>query len=359
MHRCDGVYRLHVCQKKSQYFGYITADHLDGDKISYAEQASAGKVILVLPGSRNEGPLILQSLNIQGSEYTKGRECIYLELHDHDVDSIVNLYPKCIRANKQIEKVKVEFVLKHSYFKRLHKAIDQLSDEVISKLVPCNPSDFSIQELNGYAPVCTHMIKMVKEIVFLDRDREKGNIPNSQMSALCKILQIDSQCKAPVLIVGSFGTGKTRLLARTAYQTLYNDRSAKVLVCAHHQRSVDSLMEDYFLKMIKEGWKCNTMVRLIPEGWHSQYKHEYEDYYKTISQMKVLDKSSLKLVLTTFSSSLLLLQCVGKGHFTHILLDEGAQSREPETIAPLCLANKNTKIVIAGDHKQVCKFLKY
>ena len=354
MHRCDGVYQLHVCQKKSQYFGYITADHLDGDKISYAEQASEEKVTLMLPGSRNEGPLILQSLNIQEFEYTKGCECIYIQLYHHDIKSIVNLYPDCIRANKQIEKVEVTFVLKHSYFEQLHKAIDQLSDKVISKLVPCNPSDFSIQEPNGC--VCTDMKQMVKEIVFLDG--EKGNIPNSQMSALCKILQINS-CKAPVLIVGSFGTGKTRLLARTAYQILHNDRNAKVLVCAHHQKSVESLMENYFLKMIKEGWKCNTMVRLIPEGWHYHYKREYDqDYYKTISQTKALDKSSLKLVLTTFSSSLLLLRCVGKGHFTHILLDEGAQSREPETIAPLCLANKNTKIVIAGDHKQVRNFFK-
>jgi hypothetical protein len=28
--------------------------------------------------------------------------------------------------------------------------------------------------------------------------------------------------------------------------------------------------------------------------------------------------------------------------------------REPEAVAPLCLANSNTMIVIAGDHHQVC-----
>jgi len=38
--------------------------------------------------------------------------------------------------------------------------------------------------------------------------------------------------------------------------------------------------------------------------------------------------------------------------FTHILLDEGAQTREPEVIAPLSMAGKNTKIVIAGDQNQ-------
>ncbi len=41
------------------------------------------------------------------------------------------------------------------------------------------------------------------------------------------------------------------------------------------------------------------------------------------------------------------------GFFTHILLDEGAQAREPEAVAPLSLATKDTKIVIAGDPQQV------
>jgi len=39
--------------------------------------------------------------------------------------------------------------------------------------------------------------------------------------------------------------------------------------------------------------------------------------------------------------------------FTHILIDEGAQTREPEAVAPLGLADDNAKIVIAGDHLQV------
>ena len=42
-----------------------------------------------------------------------------------------------------------------------------------------------------------------------------------------------------------------------------------------------------------------------------------------------------------------------KGLFTHILLDEAAQAMESETIMPLALATKNTRIVLAGDHMQV------
>lgn len=44
------------------------------------------------------------------------------------------------------------------------------------------------------------------------------------------------------------------------------------------------------------------------------------------------------------------------GFFTHILLDEAAQAMECETIMPLALATKNTRIVLAGDHMQVNAF---
>ena len=45
------------------------------------------------------------------------------------------------------------------------------------------------------------------------------------------------------------------------------------------------------------------------------------------------------------------------GHFTHILIDEAAQALECETIMPLVLADRDTRIVLAGDHMQVCPSL--
>ena len=60
------------------------------------------------------------------------------------------------------------------------------------------------------------------------------------------------------------------------------------------------------------------------------------------------------VVATTLLSALHLCQLFPPGFFTHILLDEGAQCREPEAIAPLSLALDNTQIVIAGDSNQVC-----
>lgn len=47
------------------------------------------------------------------------------------------------------------------------------------------------------------------------------------------------------------------------------------------------------------------------------------------------------------------------GHFTHILLDEAAQAMECEAIMPLALASTDTRIVLAGDHMQVCFTKRY
>ena len=324
--------------------GFITAKDLDGDKIAYAKQASEGIVMLFpAPGKRKKLKL---ELSIIDSDFTKGLEKIYVGLQFGDVLLLENFVPETSALN-----CNAQFILKHSYFERLSKGIKNLTTEVINtKLMP-DVSNFSDET---HKSSDTQVDSYLKEFISL----EKGeNMPhNAQMFALHRILNSDSS-KAPLLVIGSFGAGKTRLLARAAYQILRNDRQAKVLVCAHHQRSVDSMIENYFGKMIEAGWRFeDKLVRLIPEG-HYNSRPEYTKYYLTVKQLK--DKfhrkplKHLRLVLSTFSSAFSLYFFLRSDHFTHILLDEGAQSREPESIIPFCLANERTQIIIAGDHMQV------
>ena len=69
--------------------------------------------------------------------------------------------------------------------------------------------------------------------------------------------------------------------------------------------------------------------------------------------------SKFQLIISTFGQALHLAeQLLHRGSlgdwFTHILIDEGGLTREPEAIAPLSLCRSNTVIAIAGDHRQVC-----
>lgn len=78
----------------------------------------------------------------------------------------------------------------------------------------------------------------------------------------------------------------------------------------------------------------------------------FDYYYNT----ELFSTISYIVVTVYFIISLVLLICCYlclTGFFTHILLDEAAQAMECETIMPLALANKNTRIVLAGDHMQV------
>ena len=350
MSLCD-----HVSAKYSEEvhvrFGFLTADHLDGDKVAYAEQYSEGIILLQLCNvSATKTIHIHADIVYKPYKNKKGKEVIHLGFNETNVAVIIKLYPAIKRKNGEVSSVIATFVLNYSYFDKLHRAIDQLPDEVLKKIMPDSTSDFT---LSGTVHSNTSMMQCVREFVFLDQPRETEHVyPTPQLYALYKIINSDCS-KAPVLAVGSFGTGKTQVLARAAYQILHNDSHAKVLICAAHNASVDSLVENYFGEMIKAGWYFGkSLVRLIPQIGY-QHNEEYWKYYKTPKQLRSMSKQSLKLIVATFSTSLHLLECLGESYFTHILLDEGAQVREPEAIIPLCLANKNTKIIITGDHKQV------
>ncbi|EPY86444.1 hypothetical protein CB1_000313047 [Camelus ferus] len=111
----------------------------------------------------------------------------------------------------------------------------------------------------------------------------------------------------PVLIIGPYGTGKTFTLAQA-------------------------------VKHILQQQETST---------HSTFQMpQKEDILKH------------RVVVVTLNTSQYLCQLdLEPGFFTHILLDEAAQAMECETIMPLALATKSTRIVLAGDHMQLSPFV--
>eukprot|EP00731_Ephydatia_muelleri_P026076 Em0018g176a len=86
-----------------------------------------------------------------------------------------------------------------------------------------------------------------------------------------------------------------------------------------------------------------------------------KQYYQTVPQFisKLIRPVTTKklLVICTFHDSLVLARELKEQQqslfFMYILMDEGAQAREAEAVAPLCMANESTRVVIAGDCQQV------
>ena len=161
-------------------------------------------------------------------------------------------------------------------------------------------------------------------------------LDSCQEHALSTIIR--STPGAPVLVTGPFGTGKTRILARAAYEILKLGEKTRVLICAHHQASVDTFV-DILANLVDN----NEMIRIMPNKfYHSLTRQNYPHLFATKAQ-------SQRLIITTLG----ILRINYYPRFSHILIDEGAQTREPEIIGPLRFAIDSTKIIITGDHLQV------
>ena len=319
-------------------FGYI--DSSDGDTLSHASQASEGSYIILdkqssvyvkhvfarVPFIANYNAIIIAFDEEQHKKLVKSK---FFTKHDYNF------------------RAEVKFELKHFYFTGLHESVDHLSREVVRRLIPTDSVLYSGKKADPYE--VDHAVGDTYAKMKLD---------DVQMEALHRIL--NSSSALPVLVAGPFGTGKTRLLARAAYEIL-RDPSRRVLICAHHQASADTFVE-YFGEMRQNKMYPFGMIRMIAfESYRSDTRGKYNDFFKTRHDLTQEHFESSRLVITTFSTASRLYkkmpQEMRKEFFTDILLDEGAQSREPETVGPLGLAGRSTKIVIAGDHCQVCLYI--
>lgn len=314
---CSLQHPPHVFDDKDSYYycyGFISGD--DGDVLAYAKQASEGSLIIlnesiqiktehvraVIPGDLNPNSIAF------GLKRREAQKVTSRQLYIHP------------------NSLQVKFEVKHLYFDGLRQALSKLTDAGVQKMVPqiCDFANTSAEPFMCGKPPYPEL-----------------NLDNYQRRALFTILNCSPG--APVLVTGPFGTGKTRLLVRAAYEILRIPGN-RVLMCAHHQNSVDTFI-DYFGKI---SWRKKVVRIVLNKNYVIKNKPKYPQFFKARSKLQNLD--NYDLVATTLGTSHRLNnQC----EFTYILIDEGAQTREPETISPLCFATMHTKVVIAGDHLQV------
>ncbi|XP_052513157.1 probable helicase with zinc finger domain isoform X3 [Budorcas taxicolor] len=134
----------------------------------------------------------------------------------------------------------------------------------------------------------------------------------------------------PVLIIGPYGTGKTFTLAQ-AVKHILQQQETRVYFRNRWVKTVHPVVHQY----------C-----LISSAHSTFQMPQKEDILKH------------RVVVVTLNTSQYLCQLdLDPGFFTHILLDEAAQAMECETIMPLALATRHTRVVLAGDHMQLSPFV--
>ena len=334
--RCDGVYNTTYQSVDGIVHG--TIEGMISTQVAYVRQTAAS-VKLSLPASmRTPAHTIKADLELANLSHEQADDTVYFTIVDTCHIQIIKRYCPNLSRSTMSLCCTVQFVLRHQHFASFHKSLDNLQPHVISKLVPRSVDlNFSLKEIGNL------LRPNIKEL--------KPKLDSEyQLIALKKVLGCSSN--AIFLVTGPFGTGKTMLLATAAYNFLMiPDIKARVLICTCHTQSADAYINDYFGPMVdRRILNGNALLRLI--GKSNPTTHVKSSYYWCVKSSESADIRELKqkqLVVTTFIST----QQLKGATYTHILIDEGAQGREPEAVAPLALADKHTKIIVAGDHLQV------
>ena len=320
---------------------------MNTDKIAYVTQASECAFVV----SQIEDIPYEVKLEIMKENYEHSDEKLYVAFEEKDSGKLSQIISSNLpKGEETLHGLTIQFEVKHSYFNSLVKAVNGISYAIINRLLPVS-TDFCrlIEYPDEYF---TSLLANIPRDLTIDR-KDKD-----QFYALRKVLACDLK-SPPVIVNGSFGTGKTRLLAVITNCIIQHGKARKepvrVLICAHHQASADHFIENYFGKMFSRR-RDIELVRLTSNYYTARSRY-FRDLYQTSReyiQSITLPLPQCLVVVTTFLTVPSLSKVPAyQGVFTHILLDEGSQTREPEAIAPLCLAGPGTKLVIAGDSKQV------
>lgn len=185
-----------------------------------------------------------------------------------------------------------------------------------------------------------------------------------QKEAILAITTPVSMTLPPILIIGPYGTGKTFTLAQ-AVKHILRQEETRVLICTHSNSAADLYIKDYLHPYVDAGNSHARPLRVYFRNRWVKTVHPVVQQYCLISGAQVTfqmptreDVLRHRVVVVTLSTSQYLCQLdLEPGLFSHILLDEAAQAMECETIMPFALANKSTRIVLAGDHMQLSPFV--
>ncbi|XP_071507736.1 probable helicase with zinc finger domain [Diadema antillarum] len=265
----------------------------------------------------------------------KSKDSIYLTLSKQCVEDL-NL-----KDNSQI-RVEIQFQLNRLPLCEMHYAVDKVPD--MSILFPDVQNNTKIP----WTPNKQWSDKLDMQM------------NSKQREAIVAMTTPLNHQLPPIFLVGPYGTGKTYTLAH-ATRLILQQPNTRILICTHSNSAADLYIRDYFHSFVESGNTAARPLRIYFKDRWVQTVHPVVRLYCSLSESEdrfVMpsreEVEKYRVIVATLSTSRFLTHLkLESGYFTHILLDEAAQAMECETVMPLALANKNTRIVLAGDYMQI------
>ncbi|CAL5397419.1 unnamed protein product [Camellia sinensis] len=258
-------------------------------------------------------------------------------IHRIEADDVLLKFSKNFHMNYQVGVLyNIRFSYNRVNMRRLYHAVQAAEGLDTNFLFPSQSTK--------------RLIKMTQIVPFTPLNEE-------QQRAVETILGCEGA--PPYVIHGPPGTGKTMTLVEAILQLYATRKDAHVLVCAASNSAADHILE----KLVNNeavGVKENEIFRLnaTSRSYEDVQANNirfcfFEDFIFKCPPLMAL--MHYRVIISTYmSSSLLYVEGICCGHFSHVFLDEAGQASEPEAMVPISnLCESETVVVLAGDPMQL------
>ncbi|GAA5820987.1 hypothetical protein JCM11251_001910 [Rhodosporidiobolus azoricus] len=163
-----------------------------------------------------------------------------------------------------------------------------------------------------------------------------------------------SHGKAPFVIFGPPGTGKTVTLIETVRQIFHYMPESVLLLTAPSNSAADLLVSRLAPAITPSSMiRLNAPTRAVNSVDAAVKPYCFEQGGTWACPPLAQLKRYRIVVSTCISASILGGVGLQRGHFSHIFVDEAGQATEPQTFLPMSLAGPSTSVILAGDPKQL------
>ncbi|XP_011881496.1 PREDICTED: probable helicase with zinc finger domain [Vollenhovia emeryi] len=343
----------------------LTAHYVlfNSDGSTIAKYTPPGELFAQIPLSRDiledtqSGRLLQRSCNsvLLKLLHKKTKHSVF-EAHIEDKSShsvYVRLSKECVaswnlEAHNELE-VEIQFVLNRLNFCEWHLAVDSLEDIDLVFVDEHHKTDNEI--IRGFLQVDAGNLSILSSLL-LD-----SPLNQEQKQAVTAITLSIKTCSPPVLLLGPFGTGKTFTIAHMLRMLVQNTNN-RILLCTHSNSAADLYIKDFFhvwhiqdkhprLRPVRIYYKLRALNTVHP----TVQKYCLMDQHGRFRDPVAADFQDCGLIVTTLATSSCLMNLQLSP--THIVIDEAAQAMECEALIALSLANRETRLLLAGDQMQL------
>ncbi|XP_011689473.1 PREDICTED: probable helicase with zinc finger domain [Wasmannia auropunctata] len=335
----------------------------DGSTIT--KYTPPGELFAQIPLSRDiledtqSGRLLQRSCNsvLLRLWHKKNTKHDIFEAHIEDKSShsiYVRLSKECVtfwelEAHNELE-VEVQFMLNRLNFCEWHLAVDSLEDmDLVFLMTEQHKTNNEI--IRDFLQVDAGNLSILSSLL-LD-----SPLNHEQKQAVTAITLSIKSSSPPVLLLGPFGTGKTFTIAHMLRMLVLNTNN-RILLCTHSNSAADLYIKEFFhiwyqqdkhprLKPVRIYYKLRSLNTVHPTVLQYCLMDEHGRFRDPVAE----DLQNCGLIVTTLATSSCLMSL--KLSLSHIVIDEAAQAMECEALIALTLANRETRLLLAGDQMQL------